>query len=132
MMIYREGMTNTMISGNLSKFEYPKSTTAAITTFCKYLSFLYNHSISLLMFCGLCFGEAVLGDNFIARDIKFVNTAGPEKYQVIAFHSKSNHTVLFRCVFYGYTDTLYAHIREQFYRKCDIVGMVDLSSERMV
>nr|VDD52594.1 unnamed protein product [Brassica oleracea] len=108
MMIYREGMTNTMISGNLSKFEYPKSTTAAITTF------------------------SVLGDNFIARDIKFVNTAGPEKYQVIAFHSKSNHTVLFRCVFYGYTDTLYAHIREQFYRKCDIVGMVDLSSERMV
>lgn len=71
------------------------------------------------------FGEAVLADSFIARDIKFVNTAGPEKFQAVAFHSKSNQSALFRCAFHGYQDTLYAHAGEKLYRECDIVGTVD-------
>ncbi|CAH8391872.1 unnamed protein product [Eruca vesicaria subsp. sativa] len=40
-------------------------------------------------------------------------------------YSKSNHPVLFRCAFDGYQDTLYAHVGEQLYRECDILGTVD-------
>ncbi|KAF2585893.1 hypothetical protein F2Q70_00037290 [Brassica cretica] len=74
-LIYGEGMANTVISSNLSRLEFPKSTTAATATF------------------------SVFADNFIARDIKFVNTAGPEKFQAVAFHSKSNHSAMFRLDF---------------------------------
>ncbi|XP_056845832.1 probable pectinesterase/pectinesterase inhibitor 40 [Raphanus sativus] len=94
-------MEKTVISSNQSRLEFPKSTTEATATF------------------------SVLADSFIARDIKFVNTAGPEKFQAIAFHSKSNQSALFRCAFHGYKDTLYAHAGEKLYRECDIVGTVD-------
>ncbi|XP_013633493.1 PREDICTED: pectinesterase 1-like [Brassica oleracea var. oleracea] len=100
-LIYGEGMAKTVISSNLSRLEFPKSTTASTATF------------------------SVFADNFIARDIKFVNTAGPEKFQAVAFHSKSNHSAMFRCAFFGYQDTLYAHVGEQLYRECEIVGTVD-------
>ncbi|WZY73694.1 hypothetical protein YC2023_005934 [Brassica napus] len=83
--------TTTIISNNLGRLEYPKSTTAATATF-------YN---------------------------KFVNTAGPEKFQAVAFHSKSNHSTLFRCAFYGYQDTLYVHVGEQLYKGYDIIGTMD-------
>ncbi|KAH0943716.1 hypothetical protein HID58_003353 [Brassica napus] len=56
---------------------------------------------------------------------KFVNTAGPEKFQAVAFHSKSNHSTLFRCAFYGYQDTLYVHVGEQLYKGYDIIGTMD-------
>lgn len=58
-------------------------------------------------------------------DMKFVNTAGPEKNQAVAFHSMSTFSVMYRCTFEGFQDTLYAHAGEQFYRECDIVGTVD-------
>ncbi|CAN6991481.1 unnamed protein product, partial [Brassica rapa subsp. trilocularis] len=95
-----------VISNNLGRLEYPKSTTAATATFCKVLL----HSITILC--------------FVVYN-KFVNTAGPEKFQAVAFHSKSNHSTLFRCAFYGYQDTLYAHVGEQLYKEYDIIGTVD-------
>lgn len=57
--------------------------------------------------------------------MKFVNIAGPEKKQAVAFHSKSSQSVMYRCAFEGYQDTLYSHAGEQLYRDCDIVGTVD-------
>ncbi|KAL3532756.1 hypothetical protein ACH5RR_006277 [Cinchona calisaya] len=67
----------------------------------------------------------VLGPGFIARDITFENTAGPEKYQAVAFRSTSDLSVLHRCAFRGYQDTLYAHSLRQFYKECLIAGTVD-------
>ncbi|KAK6126695.1 hypothetical protein DH2020_039564 [Rehmannia glutinosa] len=68
---------------------------------------------------------AVKGQGFVARDITFENTAGPEKHQAVAFRSDSDLSVLYRCAIIGYQDTLYAHSQRQFYRECRITGTVD-------
>lgn len=68
---------------------------------------------------------AVKGPKFMARDITFQNTAGPQKHQAVAFRSDSDLSVLYRCAFRGYQDTLYAHSLRQFYRECIITGTVD-------
>ncbi|KAJ0881996.1 putative pectinesterase [Helianthus annuus] len=68
---------------------------------------------------------AVKGKGFIARDMRFENTAGPEKHQAVAFRSDSDLSVVFRCAMTGYQDTLYAHSMRQFYRDCLITGTVD-------
>ncbi|XP_022888209.1 pectinesterase/pectinesterase inhibitor PPE8B-like [Olea europaea var. sylvestris] len=68
---------------------------------------------------------AVKGKGFIARDITFENTAGPEKHQAVAFLSDSDLSVMYRCGMRGYQDTLYAHSMRQFYRECQITGTVD-------
>lgn len=68
---------------------------------------------------------AVKGQGFIARDMTFENTAGPQKHQAVAFRSDSDLSVLYRCAIRGYQDTLYAHSMRQFYRECIITGTVD-------
>ncbi|XP_071909007.1 probable pectinesterase/pectinesterase inhibitor 32 [Coffea arabica] len=67
----------------------------------------------------------VKGRGFIARDITFQNTAGPQKAQAIAFLSDSDLSAIYRCAFRGYQDTLYAHNLRQFYKSCLITGTVD-------
>jgi len=68
---------------------------------------------------------AVSGRGFIARDITFQNTAGPEKHQAVALRSDSDLSVFFRCGIFGYQDSLYTHTMRQFYRECKISGTVD-------
>ncbi|XP_010541676.1 PREDICTED: probable pectinesterase/pectinesterase inhibitor 32 [Tarenaya hassleriana] len=68
---------------------------------------------------------AVSGRGFIARDITFQNTAGPEKHQAVALRSDSDLSVFFRCAVRGYQDSLYAHTMRQFFRECVVTGTVD-------
>ncbi|CAL5404864.1 unnamed protein product [Camellia sinensis] len=68
---------------------------------------------------------AVTGEGFIARDITFRNTAGPQNHQAVALRSGSDLSVFYRCGFEGYQDTLYIHSQRQFYKECDIYGTVD-------
>nr|XP_004287680.2 PREDICTED: pectinesterase [Fragaria vesca subsp. vesca] len=67
----------------------------------------------------------VTGDGFIARDIGFQNTAGPDAEQALALYISSDHSVLYKCSIVGYQDTLYALALRQFYRECDIYGSID-------
>ncbi|KAL3535468.1 hypothetical protein ACH5RR_003929 [Cinchona calisaya] len=67
----------------------------------------------------------ITGDGFIAKDIGFQNTAGPNGEQAVALQIASDHAVLYRCSLAGYQDTLYALSLRQFYRECDIYGTVD-------
>ncbi|XP_052183974.1 pectinesterase/pectinesterase inhibitor PPE8B-like [Diospyros lotus] len=99
LMMVGDGIDVTVISGNRSYID--GWTTYRSTTF------------------------AVKGQGFIARDMTFQNTAGPEKHQAVAFRSDSDLSVLFRCAMRGYQDTLYAHSMRQFYRECEITGTVD-------
>ncbi|KAJ3693720.1 hypothetical protein LUZ60_009200 [Juncus effusus] len=69
---------------------------------------------------------AVSGPGFIARDITFRNTAGPQSRQAVALRVDSDRSIFFRCSIEGYQDTLYAHSLRQFYRDCDIYGTVDM------
>ncbi|KAL2327526.1 hypothetical protein Fmac_020953 [Flemingia macrophylla] len=68
---------------------------------------------------------AVSGRGFIARDITFENSAGPEKHQAVALRSDSDLSVFYRCGISGYQDSLYTHTMRQFYRECRISGTVD-------
>ncbi|ESQ37892.1 hypothetical protein EUTSA_v10029374mg [Eutrema salsugineum] len=67
----------------------------------------------------------VRGSGFIAKDISFVNDAGPTKHQAVALRSSSDLSAYYRCSFESYQDTIYVHSHKQFYRECDIYGTVD-------
>ncbi|KAJ0259307.1 pectinesterase/pectinesterase inhibitor 16 [Hirschfeldia incana] len=68
---------------------------------------------------------AAMGDGFIARDITFVNSAGPSSEQAVALRVGADKSVVYRCSIDGYQDSLYTHSKRQFYRDTDITGTVD-------
>ncbi|OVA01511.1 Pectinesterase [Macleaya cordata] len=67
----------------------------------------------------------VLGDGFMARDLTFENTAGPDAHQAVAFRSDSDQSIIENCEFLGNQDTLYARALRQLYNQCRIEGNVD-------
>ncbi|KAK9101655.1 hypothetical protein Scep_025085 [Stephania cephalantha] len=68
---------------------------------------------------------AVVGNNFLARDITFENTAGPSKHQAVALRVGSDLSAFYRCDILAYQDTLYVHSLRQFFTECLVVGTVD-------
>lgn len=99
--MYGDGPAKTVVTGNKSVKPLDTLTTPETATF------------------------TVYGPRFMAKNIGFENTAGPQGHQAVALRVHSDNSVFYQCRMAGYQDTLYAHNYQQYYQNCIITGTVD-------
>ncbi|KOM35498.1 hypothetical protein LR48_Vigan02g164800 [Vigna angularis] len=68
---------------------------------------------------------AIHGDYFVALNIGFENSAGPQKHEAVALRVQADRSIFYRCSIDGYEGTLHVHAMRQFYRECTVSGTLD-------
>lgn len=67
----------------------------------------------------------VTGNDFVARNITFANTAGDNTGQALAMYAKADRISFDHCRFLGWQDTLRVEYGRQYFHDCYIEGDVD-------
>ncbi|KAJ7942388.1 Pectinesterase [Quillaja saponaria] len=98
--MYGDGPTKTSVTGDVSVI-FNKTDTWRTATF------------------------SVEGNGFMAKEMKFENTAGPVGEQAVALRVQSEMSAFYHCHILGNQDTLYYQAHRQFYRNCVISGTID-------
>ncbi|KAF5940886.1 hypothetical protein HYC85_022053 [Camellia sinensis] len=66
-----------------------------------------------------------LWEGFIGQSLTIENSAPINSHQVVALYNNADHSAFYKCIFMGYPDTLLANKNSQFYKNCEISGIVD-------
>ncbi|XP_075515052.1 pectinesterase 31 [Primulina tabacum] len=72
-----------------------------------------------------CGSTIVEGEDFIAENITFENSAPEGSGQAVAIRVTADRCVFYNCRFLGWQDTLYLHYGKQYLSNCYIEGSVD-------
>ncbi|CAH8384955.1 unnamed protein product [Eruca vesicaria subsp. sativa] len=65
------------------------------------------------------------GDDFIAENITFENSAPQGSGQAVAIRVSADRCAFYNCRFLGWQDTLYLHSKKQYLKDCYVEGSVD-------
>ncbi|GAB4834104.1 Pectinesterase 31 [Ancistrocladus abbreviatus] len=86
-----------------------------------------HHQASRLIGTGTfgCGSVIVEGEDFIAENITFENSAPQGSGQAVALRVTADRCAFYNCRFLGWQDTLYLHYGKQYLRDCYIEGSVD-------
>ncbi|WVZ06011.1 hypothetical protein V8G54_019357 [Vigna mungo] len=72
-----------------------------------------------------CGSTIVEGEDFIAENITFENSAPKGSGQAVAIRVTADRCAFYNCRFLGWQDTLYLHYGKQYLKDCYIEGSVD-------
>ncbi|KAL9998573.1 putative pectinesterase [Helianthus debilis subsp. tardiflorus] len=112
-MLVGDGMNSTIITGSRNFVDGYTIFTSA--TLCKYLfaqfGNLYKNCMQPYVCISKCFvkNAAVIGNNFLARDLTIINTSGLEKHQVVALRVTSD-AAFYHCQFISHQDTIHGTV----------------------
>ncbi|TQD82628.1 hypothetical protein C1H46_031826 [Malus baccata] len=72
-----------------------------------------------------CGSAIVEGEDFIAENITFENSAPEGSGQAVAIRVTADRCAFYNCRFLGWQDTLYLHYGKQYLKDCYVEGSVD-------